>query len=138
MLAPTVPQDWKTINGATTAKLWTWARKADLASLEIIRKTAATRKGETAKALVEFCDMKLGDPPRLPLFGGSIDALPPLNPLPAMEWTSSEPPARPWYKRRAFYVVTAILGAVGMGIGHGAGEQIWHWIWPTVNQMVGL
>lgn len=136
MLAPSVPRDWTTINRETTTQLWSWAPKADNDTLVLIRRTAATRRDAKAKALVEYCDQKLGGPPGLPLFP-ELTPLQPLKPLSDASWTRDAPP-RPWYKRRAFYVVSAILGAVGMGVGHGAGEQLWHMIWPALTQLVGL
>ncbi len=120
MLAPSVPTDPATIRRASTADLCSWATKADKHTLGLIREIAAKRSTEAARALVIFIDHQLGGPINLPPL-----SVPP--PLP-----------KPWYKRRAVYIASAVLGAVLMGVGHGAGEQIWHWVWPTLTEIVRL
>jgi hypothetical protein len=42
---------------------------------------------------------------------------------------------RPWYSRPATYVVGA-LGALAVGLGHGAGAEIWKHMWPTVQKLL--
>ena len=121
MLAPSVPTDPATIRRAATADLCRWATKADKDTLGLIREIADKRSTEAAKALVIFINHQLGGPTNLP-------PLPPLLVPP--------PLPKPWYKRRAVYVASAVLGAVLMGVGHGAGEQIWHWVWPTLTEIV--
>jgi hypothetical protein len=47
--------------------------------------------------------------------------------------TAASSHRRPWYLMPAYYVLGAI-GALAVGIGHGAVAELWKIIWPQVQR----
>jgi hypothetical protein len=39
--------------------------------------------------------------------------------------------------RKTLYLILAVLGALGVGFGRGAGEEIWKTIWPLLSKWLG-
>jgi hypothetical protein len=103
----------------------------------------ASLSGMTTTRLAELVDRNVGDAEQLkavlatliPRTGdnsiklrGRVEDL--LERLPA-------PPQieKPWYLRPATYVI-GLVGTLAVGVGHGAGAEIWKFIWPQVQRFL--
>src|SRR5262245_34867641 len=112
MLGPTDARlyDFHALNGMTTTQLGQIVRanRGDRTLLEMVHSVLAPRSRTNSLRLRTEVEGLLG------------------------QQGISDPPSKPWYLRPAYYVIGAI-GTLAVGIGHGAGAEIWKLLWLLVH-----